>query len=117
MLARKEACLRLGLNLRGDLAKLGDEELVKYFDECLAHREWLVSAVGVLSRWSYRSDLTALIGRGPLHARVFYRLLGFLQFGPRIGVSPADLYITDCELKDVLDELKRRAPIALPQKA
>ena len=96
---------------------LSDEELVKFFEECLALRDSLASDVGVLGRWSYKFNVMALLGRGPLHARISYRVLGFLQFGPRIGVSPGDLYITDCELKDVVDELKRRAPIALPEKA
>ena len=110
--------MRRGLNLRRDLAKLGDNELIEYFEDCLAHREWLAShAGGILGRGLYKFDFLTLFGRGPLHARFSYKLLGFLQFGPRNGESLGDLYITDCELKDVLDELKRRGGTTDPKKA
>lgn len=44
-------------------------------------------------------------GRGLLHARIFYRYYA-LQY---LGSSLADLYLLDCELKDVRDEIARRA--------
>jgi len=47
-------------------------------------------------------------GRGPLHARIFYRAWGFLYGGPFTGRSLGDLYVLDCEIKDLRDEARRR---------
>jgi hypothetical protein len=47
------------------------------------------------------------LARGPLHARIFYKVLGlgYFSFG---RPSLYDLYLLDCELKDIRDEIERR---------
>lgn len=104
-----ESRLRLGINLRGDLAKLGDDELASQLERCLAYREWLAPQTGDwVIRWLYKIGLFTPFGRGPLHARIFYRAFG-LPFGRSLnGRSLGDLYVLDCEIKDIMDELKRR---------
>jgi hypothetical protein len=105
--------LRLGINLRGDLAKFQDDELASHFERCVTYREWLASHAGDrANRWFYESGLAMPFGRGPLHARVCYRLMGFLYGGSWNGLngrSLGDLFVLDCEIKDIVDEMKRRA--------
>lgn len=101
--------MRLGLNLRGDLAKIGDAELAARLETCLDYREWLASRAGdAPNRWLYKSGFALPFGRGPLHAGVFYRMVGFFYGGPLNGRSLGDLYVLDCEIKDIRDEMKRR---------
>jgi len=105
--------VRLGINLRGDLAKLGDDELASQFEKCLAYREWLAPRAGDgASRALYQSGFAMPFGRGLLHARIFYRAMGLIYGGPLNGRSPGDLYVLDCEIKDIRDELKRRLHVA-----
>ena len=105
--------MRLGLNLRGDLAKYSDEDLTSQLEKCLSHREWLASCAGdAPNRWLYKLGLAMPFGRGFLHARMFYRAMGFLYGGPLNGRSLGDLYVVDCEIKDIMDELKRRVSAA-----
>ncbi|KFC65015.1 hypothetical protein FG93_05038 [Bosea sp. LC85] len=105
--------MRLGFNLRGDLAKLGDDELADQLEKCIAYREWLASRAGdAPNRWLYKTGLAMPFGRGPLHARIFYRVMGLLYGGPLKGRSLGDLYVVDCEVKDIMDELKRRVNAA-----
>ncbi len=47
-------------------------------------------------------------GRGPLHARFFYRLIARLNVGAVNGQSLGDLYVVECEIKDLMDELRGR---------
>ncbi|MET3891094.1 hypothetical protein ABIE41_002170 [Bosea sp. OAE506] len=105
--------MRFGINLRGDLAKLGDEELASQLETCLAYREWLEPQTGDwVSRWVYKIGLAMPFGRGPLHAPIFYRAMG-RPFGRSFnGRSLGDLYVLDCEIKDIIDELKRRTRAA-----
>ena len=104
--------MRLGINLRGDLAKLPDEELASHFEKCVAYREWLAPRAGDLAnRWLYEVGLAMPFGRGPVHARIFYRLMGLLYGGSWNGLngrSPGDLFVLDCEIKDIVDEMQRR---------
>lgn len=107
------APVRLGINLRGDLAKLSDEELATQLENCIVYREWLSSrAADAPNRWLYKIGVGMPFGRGPLHARIFYRAMGFMYGGPLNGRSLGDLYVLDCEIKDIMDELKRRADTA-----
>ncbi|CAD5250831.1 conserved hypothetical protein [Bosea sp. 62] len=105
--------VRLGINLRGDLAKLSDEGLATHLEKSLAYREWLSSrAADAPNRWLYKIGVGMPFGRGPLHARIFYRAMGLIYGGPLNGHSLGDLYVLDCEIKDIMDELRRRARIA-----
>jgi len=100
--------MRLGINLRGDLAKLSDAEITAEFDRLLADRESHYPAAPAL--WSFKAlwryGFMLLLPRGPLHARIFYKwTVGY--FGPfksRLGA----LYLLDCEIMDVRDEIERR---------
>lgn len=109
--------MRLGINLRGDLAKLTDEQLASHLDQSIAHREGLAPHAGDrANRWIYNGGAAMPFGRGLLHARIFYRLMGFLYGGPLNGRSLGDLYVLDCEIKDIMDELKRRVRIVQGQR-
>ena len=100
--------MRLGVNLRGDLAKLSDAEITAEFDRLLADRESHFPSAPAL--WSFRAlwryGFMLLHPRGPLHARILYKwTVGY--FGPfktRLGA----LYLLDCEIMDVRDEIERR---------
>ena len=48
------------------------------------------------------------LGRGPFHARIFYKFLGLSYLNIFKSSSLYDLYLLDCELKDVRDEIERR---------
>jgi hypothetical protein len=47
-------------------------------------------------------------GRGPFHARIFYRVMGFFYGGSFSKDSLGNLYVLDCEIKDLRDEMQRR---------
>lgn len=104
--------MRLSINLRGDLAKLQADELASHFERCVTSREWLAAHAGDrLNRWFYESGLAMPFGRGPFHARICYRLMGLLYGGSWKGLdgrSLGDLFVLDCEIKDIVDEMKRR---------
>lgn len=105
--------MRLGINLRGDLAKLSDHELSEQLEASIAQRDWLISETkNAPNRWAYRLGIAMPFGRGLLHARLFYRLLGRLSVGAVTGQSLGDLYVVECEIKDIMDELKHRVRIA-----
>jgi hypothetical protein len=106
--------MALSINLRGDLAKLSDAELAGEFERLLAERPKLSSSISWLERMAWQSITWPWIwiGRGPLRARIFYRLIA-LDFGQRknnlIDLHyPSALHLLDCELKDVRDEIQRR---------
>jgi hypothetical protein len=106
--------MRLGINLRGDLCRLGDAEIASRFEALMADREalFLTSSNYGLQKSAYQNRLTLWMGRGLLHARFFYELYSLLTFGPSFKMfrkySLRELYLLDCELKDVRDEIKRR---------
>jgi hypothetical protein len=105
--------MRWGINLRGDLAKLDDAEIASRCETLMADREALFLEMprNDVLKAAYQSGLSVWMGRGPLHARVFYKLHGFLAFGGPFKYFRNrlyDLYLLDCELKDVRDEIKRR---------
>ena len=101
--------MRFGINLRGDLAKLGDAELAAKFETLIADRESRYLAVPgtVGNKWLYQKGWGLPLGRGPLHARIFYKYLGLSYFRLK-NPSLYDLYLLDCELKDMRDEIERR---------
>ena len=107
--------MRFGINLRGDLAKLDDAEIASRFETLISetetrHRATLAHASG---RVIYRI-CKASLGRGLFHARIFYQiqilLFGVLALreGQLLDRSVIDLYLLNCELNDVKDEIERR---------
>ncbi|KRE03190.1 hypothetical protein ASE61_11900 [Bosea sp. Root670] len=101
--------MRLGINLRDDLAKLSENELPDQLEARITQRNWLISETkNALNRWAFRLGIAMPFGRGPLHARIFYRLRGRLTVGAVTGHSLGDLYVVECEIKDLMDELRSR---------
>jgi hypothetical protein len=98
--------MRFGINLRGDLAKLSDVEIAAKLETLIAERESMYRSVPTTfgNKWLYQRGWGQPLGRGPLHARVFYEFLGLSY----LGSSLYDLYLLDCELKDTRDEIERR---------
>jgi hypothetical protein len=111
--------MRFGLNLRGDLAKLGDAEIAARLELLLAQREELYLSLSGLAgnKWLYQQGFGLPLGRGPFHARIFYRIAAFLYAGRLNGRSLGDLHLLDCELKDVRDEIQRRVTASKRNKA
>jgi len=103
--------MRFGINLRGDLAKLSDVEIAAKFETLISDRESMSRAVPATfgNKWLYQNGWGLPLGRGPLHARIFYRIMGLSYFNFSNSPSLYDLYLLDCELKDTRDEIKRRA--------
>ena len=109
--------MRFGVNLRGDLAKLSDQELGERLDAAIAERGAKRHSPGLFGGSDYNgSGLT--FGRGPLHARIFYksivfaiRIMGVLNGGSFFRRNDAALYLLDCEIGDLLDEVKRRLKV------
>ena len=107
--------MRLGINLRGDLAKLDDVEIAARHEELIARKEAELRELPsyAKNKLGLRLD-SLLLARGPFHARIFYRLQWF-AFALLSLVKSHDLilpgygsYLLECELKDVRDEMKRR---------
>jgi hypothetical protein len=99
------------INLRSDLAKLSDSELVGELDRLSKyHSSRFGSApkVGSLSlRGWWRSGFVWPFGRGPLYARWAYRIwIGY--YWPFRGPTGTQ-YMVECEIKDLRDEMQRRA--------
>jgi hypothetical protein len=109
--------MRFGINLRGDLAKLDYAEIASRFERLVPEMETRYQAIPAYAKgkWIHRGAVGFLIGRGLLHARIFYKIQAvvigcFLLVRGDALLSPAaiDLYLLDCELKDTQDEIKRR---------
>ena len=97
--------MRFGINLRGDLAKLDDAEIASRFEGLISELETKHKVVYQVGKWS---------ARGLVHARIFYKIQAvifgvfFSLGGNWVGTSAIELYLLDCELSDVRDEIKRR---------
>jgi hypothetical protein len=100
--------VRFGVNLRGDLAKLSDDELADHLQSSLDRREALAARFDDTGPWQYRYGFMMPFGRGLLHARILYRIMAAWCDGPLTGRSLGDLYMLDCEIKDLRDEMRRR---------
>jgi hypothetical protein len=109
--------MRFGINLRGDLAKLDDAEIASRYEALISEKETKCRALPVY----VRNKVAHLLGggvlfrRGLFHARIFYKIqallfegLGLLDGHILVNPSFFDLYLLDCEIKDVRDEIKRR---------
>lgn len=108
--------MRLGINLRGDLAKLDDTEIAARYEALIAEKEAHVQSLSFIqkNKLAYRLE-TGLFGRGLLHARIFYQiqalligLVSLLDNGGLTTPSSLGAYLRECEFKDVRDEMKRR---------
>ena len=100
--------MRFGINLRGDLTKLSDAELSSEFDRLVEYRIARFGSephVGSLKGIIYYGPEWPF-GRGPIHARWAYKIwIGYFWiFRGRRGT----LYLTECEIRDVRDEIERR---------
>lgn len=100
--------MRFGINLRCDLAKLDDTELSSEFDRLVEYRIARFGSeprVGSLKGFIYYGPEWPF-GRGPIHVRWAYKIwIGYFWiFRGRRGT----LYLVECEIKDVRDELARR---------
>jgi hypothetical protein len=108
--------MRLGINLRGDLAKLDDIEIAARHEELIARKEAELGALPSRARNKLGLRLhSLLLARGPFHARIFYRIQWFVfalfatvKSHSLMLPSDYDAYLLECELKDVRDEIKRR---------
>ncbi len=101
--------MRFGINLRGDLAKLDDAEIASRYEALIAETEKKLQTLPahVRDKLLHRIEVGLFVGRGLFHARIFYRIQALLFAG--FGTLPHfDLYLLDCELKDVRDEMNRR---------
>ena len=102
--------MRLGINFRSDLAKLGDSEIAETLERLLDERQALyasISPIVVDHKWLYQSGLWYWFGRGPFHSRVVYKILSG-YFWPFKNNPSGTLYRYDCEIKDVRDEIAER---------
>ncbi|MBV8752837.1 MAG: hypothetical protein JO328_08255 [Hyphomicrobiales bacterium] len=101
--------MRWGINLRGDLARLGDDALAAQFDRMCEYRSsrfGTAPEVGSL-RGFFRYGVAWPFGRGPVHARWAYRfwISYYWIFRGPVGTQ----YLVECEIKDLHDEIERRA--------
>jgi hypothetical protein len=102
--------MRFGFNLRGDLAKLTDADIATMFETLISRREatYRTAQSRAGSKWLYQNGFGNPLGRGPFHARIFYKILALPYLNLFGGPSLYDLYLLDCELKDVRDEIEFR---------
>ena len=104
----------LSINLRGDLAKLSNAELAARLDQAWQAHQAAKGRVPQFDVWYSR--------RGPVRHPWAYRLLSiagvsgprpglsfYLGFGPFLRLSWMDVHLTLCEIRDLNDEIARRA--------
>lgn len=102
--------MQMNIDLRGDLKKLSDAEIAETMDRLLAERQSLYDSIPWIvgdKKWLYRKGLMFWFGRGPIHSRSCYKLLGG-YIGPFKNNPFGTLYRYDCEILDLTDEIKRR---------
>ena len=108
--------MRIGMNLRGDLAKLDDADIAARYEALIREKEARILEV---PKWARQKLLDRLegppFGRGLFHARIFYKI-NALVFGHFLP-SDYNAYLSECELKDVTDEMKRRLALRKAQAA
>jgi len=102
--------MRLQINLRGDLAKLNDEELARRVEETW-HAYEVSTAKARIRVWAS--------WRGPIKHPWAYRFLSFaglstgvfsfsLGAGPFLHYDGMGTHLIVCEIKDLHDEVQRR---------
>src|SRR5262245_30340616 len=104
--------MSLSINLRGDLAKLSDEELAARLAAAWErHRAAENSTPGDFNIWYSQ--------RGPIKHPWAYRLFSVmgvssrwwfisLRVGPGVGHGPMGMHLALCEILDIHDEIQRR---------
>ena len=101
--------MRFGINLRSDLAKLSDAELAAELDRLCEYRKARFAStprVGSLKGMIWYGPEWPF-GRGPVHARWAYKIW-IWYFWPFRGPR-GTLYLVECEIKDLRDEIQHRA--------
>lgn len=119
--------MTFAINLRFDLKRLDDERLAAAFETTIGRREALPQSSGT---WWNPYPFRALVTPGLIRHRAAYRanvylgaafdtdiaftvvLLGLLGI-PRfrrwvLDSTPAEAYLLECELFDLMDEMMRR---------
>ncbi|WNV09298.1 hypothetical protein [Tardiphaga sp. 709] len=108
--------MRFGINLRGDLAKLDDAEIAARYEKLIAEKERRIQTLPSSLKYRvFRWLFVEQPGRGLLHGRIFYKFYAQL-FRLAIALGAQDWvrdeavehYYSECEFKDVRDEIKRR---------
>jgi len=103
--------MRWSVNLRGDLAKLDPEALNNRLERLIAEHERIrTKPVSLQNPFPARSP-DRMRWRGPIRAVLFYKILCLVS-GEFYWSSSGRIYIIECELKDILDEYRRRINIA-----
>src|SRR5215813_13006535 len=102
--------MRFSINLRGDLAKLGDAELADRLQAAWATYDAADQRPNRFTLWYSR--------RGPIRHPWAYRLLSiaglsggggmYLGLGPVIRFDAYGQHLTLCEIRDLTDEIERR---------
>jgi hypothetical protein len=118
--------MRLSINLRGDLAKLSDAELVERLDAAWQACEAAKEAGGDPCSWrgpvrhprAYRflsvlSSVTVTTGNGVIDWLCMVALSSALSSKSaerfvRKSAPSIDLHLTLCEIRDLMDEMERR---------
>jgi hypothetical protein len=102
--------MRWGINLRRDLAKRSDAELTAELTrlrEYMTQRFGSTPRVGSIGGVIWHADWP--FGRGPIHARLAYRIW-IWYFWPFRGPR-GTRYLVECEIKDLRDEIERRMKV------
>jgi hypothetical protein len=115
-----------GINLRGDLAKFDDAEMAARFEALISERAALDQRNSTYFGSGWFRFHWGLLRRGLFHARIFYKIQGLaflfvtqvlsLQFDFAKSSSFYEVYLCNCELKDVRDEIERRVRRAKGQR-
>ena len=114
----RQASAKASVNLRGDLAKLSDAELAERLEaawhavDAARNRKgsWLFAEADFGGRGGVRSATRASIDffRSGAHARAVFSGKQYERF--LRNDTLADEYLSLCEVRDIMDEIKRRLP-------
>ena len=103
--------MRAGLNLRGDISKLSNLEVERQFDQLVSERIALAETIDHFTtlgnKFLYEKGWGMPFGRGPIRSPYIYRIAAVL-YGGSSARGLGRLYMIDCELKDLMDECRRR---------
>ena len=103
--------MQIGLNMRGDIAKLNVAEIERRFENLMAERVSVEKSIDNFStrgnKVLYEKGLGMQFGRGLIRSPVFYRIYAVINANSSVK-GLGRLYMIDCELKDLMDECRRR---------
>ena len=107
--------MRIGINLRGDLARANLDRLDHELDALFIERKIVLDSISNLTsvgnKYLYQIGMGMPFGRGLFHARLIYKMSATL-YGGSYKKGLGRLYMIDCEIKDILDECRRRMKAA-----